>query len=77
MCTFTKAAKEPLYVGINSVGLRRRGFSTEKIRETRYLPYFISKKITILPGARIIEAEMEATRETKLSTLSETHRVEL
>ena len=31
---FTKAAREPLsYVGINSVGLRRRGFSTEKIRE--------------------------------------------
>jgi len=28
---FSKAAKEPLsYVGINSVGLRRRGFSTEK-----------------------------------------------
>jgi UDP-N-acetylglucosamine acyltransferase len=34
MSTFTKAAKEPLsYVGINSVGLRRRGFSTDKIRE--------------------------------------------
>ena len=31
---FTKAAKEPLsYVGINSIGLRRRGFTTEKIRE--------------------------------------------
>src|SRR5574343_441666 len=31
---FSKAAKEPLsYVGINSVGLRRRGFTTEKIRE--------------------------------------------
>src|SRR5699024_2107517 len=31
---FVKAAREPLsYVGINSIGLRRRGFSTEKIRE--------------------------------------------
>ena len=31
---FVKAAREPLsYVGINSVGLRRRGYSTEKIRE--------------------------------------------
>ena len=31
---FVKAGREPLsYVGINSVGLRRRGFSVEKIRE--------------------------------------------
>jgi UDP-N-acetylglucosamine acyltransferase len=30
--TFTKAAKEPLsYVGINSVGLRRRGFLQIKL----------------------------------------------
>ncbi len=31
---YTKAGREPLsYVGINSVGLRRRGFSSEKINE--------------------------------------------
>jgi UDP-N-acetylglucosamine acyltransferase len=31
---FTKAAREPLqYVGINSVGMRRRGFSNERILE--------------------------------------------
>ncbi|MBA3971767.1 MAG: acyl-ACP--UDP-N-acetylglucosamine O-acyltransferase [Bacteroidetes bacterium] len=31
---FTKAAREPLqYVGINSVGLRRRGFSNESVLE--------------------------------------------
>ena len=31
---FTKAAREPLsYCGINSIGLRRRGFSNEKIAE--------------------------------------------
>lgn len=31
---FTKAAREPLsYSGINSIGLRRRGFDTEKINE--------------------------------------------
>ncbi len=31
---FVKAAHEPLsYVGVNSVGLRRRGFSNEKIAE--------------------------------------------
>jgi UDP-N-acetylglucosamine acyltransferase len=31
---YLKAAREPLsFVGINSIGLRRRGFETEKIRE--------------------------------------------
>ena len=31
---YVKSAREPLsYVGINSVGLRRRGFTSEKIRE--------------------------------------------
>ncbi|MEQ8303762.1 MAG: acyl-ACP--UDP-N-acetylglucosamine O-acyltransferase [Cyclobacteriaceae bacterium] len=31
---YTKAAREPLaYAGINAVGLKRRGFSTEKINE--------------------------------------------
>lgn len=31
---FTKAAREPLqYIGINSVGLRRRGYSNEKVLE--------------------------------------------
>ena len=35
---YVKAAREPLsYVGINSVGLRRRGFSAEKIREIQNL----------------------------------------
>ena len=30
---YVKAAREPLsYVGINSVGLRRRGYSSEKIK---------------------------------------------
>jgi UDP-N-acetylglucosamine acyltransferase len=31
---FTKAAREPLsYAGVNSIGLRRRGFNNEKINE--------------------------------------------
>ncbi|MGB5463040.1 MAG: acyl-ACP--UDP-N-acetylglucosamine O-acyltransferase, partial [Aureibaculum sp.] len=35
---FTKAAKEPLsYVGINSIGLRRRGFTSDKIKEIQYI----------------------------------------
>ncbi|MGB4972553.1 MAG: acyl-[acyl-carrier-protein]--UDP-N-acetylglucosamine O-acyltransferase, partial [Cyclobacteriaceae bacterium] len=31
---FTKAAREPLtYCGVNTIGLRRRGFTSEKISE--------------------------------------------
>jgi UDP-N-acetylglucosamine acyltransferase len=45
--------KEPLsYVGINSVGLRRRGFSTDKIREIQDIYRILYQKITILPSAR-------------------------
>lgn len=62
---FVKAAREPLsYVGINSVGLRRRGFSTEKIREIQNI-YRILYQMNYnnSQGAAIIEAEMEATPE--------------
>lgn len=53
---YTKAAREPLsYCGINSIGLRRRGFSNEKINEiqniyrTIYLKgYNTSKAVQIL-----------------------------
>ncbi len=35
---FIKAAREPLaYMGLNSVGLRRRGFSNEKIAEIQHI----------------------------------------
>jgi UDP-N-acetylglucosamine acyltransferase len=41
---FTKS-KEPLsYVGINSVGLRRRGFTTEKIKEIQDIYRILYKK---------------------------------
>ena len=48
---YVKAAREPLsYVGINSVGLRRRGFTTEKnYRNSEYLSNFYFKKNTIIP----------------------------
>ncbi|NIJ45298.1 UDP-N-acetylglucosamine acyltransferase [Wenyingzhuangia heitensis] len=62
---YVKAAREPLsYVGINSVGLRRRGFSTEKIREIQNI-YRILFQSTYnnTQAIRIIEAEMEATSE--------------
>jgi UDP-N-acetylglucosamine acyltransferase len=46
--TIYKSSKEPLsYVGINSVGLRRRGFTTEKIREIQDIYRIYIKKITI------------------------------
>ncbi|CAN5122578.1 acyl-ACP--UDP-N-acetylglucosamine O-acyltransferase [soil metagenome] len=42
---FTKAAREPLsYCGINSVGLRRRGFSNEKINEVQEIYRYIFMK---------------------------------
>ena len=42
---FTKAAREPLtYAGVNSIGLRRRGFSAEKIQEIQEIYRFIFLK---------------------------------
>ena len=62
---FTKAAKEPLsYVGINSVGLRRRGFSTEKIKEIQDIYRILyQKNYNTSQAMAIIEAEMQATPE--------------
>jgi UDP-N-acetylglucosamine acyltransferase len=62
---FTKAAKEPLsYVGINSVGLRRRGFTTEKISEIQNIYRILyQKNYNTSQAIDIIEAEMEATPE--------------
>jgi len=42
---FTKAAREPLtYAGVNSVGLRRRGFAAEKITEIQEIYRYIFLK---------------------------------
>lgn len=62
---YTKAAKEPLsYVGINSIGLRRRGFSTEKIREIQNIYRLLyQKNFNNSQAMEKIEAEMEATSE--------------
>ncbi|GAB1309226.1 acyl-ACP--UDP-N-acetylglucosamine O-acyltransferase [Urechidicola sp. KH5] len=62
---FTKAAKEPLsYVGINSIGLRRRGYSTEKIREIQNIYRILyQKNYNNTQALEKIEAEMEATNE--------------
>ena len=62
---FTKAAKEPLsYVGINSIGLRRRGFEAEKIREIQNIYRILYQQNNNTSQAlEIIEAELEATPE--------------
>jgi len=62
---FVKAAREPLsYVGINSIGLRRRGFTTDKIREVQDIYRILyQKNYNNSQAVAIIEAEMEATPE--------------
>lgn len=62
---FVKAAREPIsYVGINSVGLRRRGFDSNKIREIQNIYRILyQKSYNNTQATLIIEAEMEATPE--------------
>ncbi|WP_222984121.1 acyl-ACP--UDP-N-acetylglucosamine O-acyltransferase [Flagellimonas meishanensis] len=62
---YVKAAREPLsYVGINSVGLRRRGFESDKIREIQNIYRILyQRNYNNSQAASIIEAEMEATPE--------------
>lgn len=62
---YVKAARNPLsYVGVNSIGLHRRGFSTEKIREIQNIYRILfQKKLSTSHALDYIEAEMEATVE--------------
>ena len=62
---FVKAARQPLsYVGINSVGLRRRGFTSEKITEIQTIYRLLfQKKYNTTQATEIIEAEMTASPE--------------
>ena len=62
---FVKAGREPLsYVGINSIGLRRRGFKTEKIKEIQELYRIIfQQNNNITQAVAIIEGETQATTE--------------
>ena len=62
---YTKGAREPLsFVGINSIGLRRRGFSSEKIKEIQDIYRIIFLKgYNISKATSIVEAEMPATPE--------------
>lgn len=62
---YTKAAREPLsFVGINSIGLRRRGFSSEKINEIQEIYRIIyQKSYNVSQALEIIDAELPATSE--------------
>ncbi len=62
---FIKAGREPLsYVGINSIGLRRRNFTNEKIREIQDIyRYIYQKGLNVAQSTEIIEAEMPASPE--------------
>ena len=56
---------EPLsYVGINSIGLRRRGFTSEKIKEIQDIYRIIYLKgYNVSQAIAFIEAELPATAE--------------
>ena len=75
---FVKAAREPLsYVGINSIGLRRRGFSSQKISERQNIYRLLyQKNYNTTQATEIIEAEMEATpeRDEILQFIKNSHR---
>ncbi|MCK0159520.1 acyl-ACP--UDP-N-acetylglucosamine O-acyltransferase [Allomuricauda sp. F6463D] len=62
---YVKAAREPLsYVGINSIGLRRRGFDSDKIREIQNIYRLLyQRNYNNSQAASLIEVEMEATPE--------------
>ena len=62
---YTKAGREPLsYVGINSVGLRRRGFSSKKINEIQdiYRVLFLKNSNTT-KALDLVEAGFKPTEE--------------
>ena len=62
---YVKAAREPLsYVGINSVGLRRRGYRSEKIKEIQNIYRLLyQRNYNNSQACEIIEAEMEVSDE--------------
>lgn len=62
---FTKAAREPLqYVGINSVGLRRRGYSNESVLEIEdiYRTLYV-KGHNVTNALAVIEQEAPSSKE--------------
>lgn len=62
---FVKAARDPIaYTGVNSVGLRRRGFPSETIREIQEVyRYIYMSNLNVSEAVDRIEAELPATPE--------------
>ncbi|AZI23360.1 acyl-ACP--UDP-N-acetylglucosamine O-acyltransferase [Chryseobacterium taklimakanense] len=62
---YVKVAREPMsYAGINSVGLRRRGFTNDKIFEIQKIyRYLFQSKMNITQASALIEKEMLPTAE--------------
>ncbi|MBD5332856.1 MAG: acyl-ACP--UDP-N-acetylglucosamine O-acyltransferase [Bacteroides sp.] len=62
---FVKAGREPLsYAGVNSIGLRRRGFSNETICEIQEIyRYLYLSGLNNTDAVARIEAELPATKE--------------
>jgi UDP-N-acetylglucosamine acyltransferase len=62
---FIKAAREPLsYAGVNSIGLRRRGYDNEQIRDIQEIyRYMYQKGLNNTEACDLIEAELPATKE--------------
>lgn len=62
---FSKAAREPLsYVGVNSIGLRRRGYTNEQINHIQdiYRILYVNGH-NVAKAVSIIEAEIPASQE--------------
>ena len=65
---FVKAAREPLsFIGVNTVGMRRRGFSNEAIQQVEdiYRTLYV-KGLNVSNAVEIIEKESPDTPEKKL-----------
>ncbi|MDE7443468.1 MAG: acyl-ACP--UDP-N-acetylglucosamine O-acyltransferase, partial [Muribaculaceae bacterium] len=62
---YVKAGREPIaYAGINSIGLRRRNFSSETIREIQNIyRYLYQSNLNVTDAIERIEAELPATPE--------------
>ncbi len=62
---YTKAAREPLtYCGVNTIGLRRRGFDSEKINEIQEIyRYIFLKGLNNSKALDLVEKELPQTKE--------------
>ena len=62
---YVKAGRDPIaYTGVNSIGLRRRNFTNDQIREIQEIyRYLYLSRLNISDAVDRIEAEIPATKE--------------